>query len=215
MMELNGHEAGNGGHSQGKSKVHRVSSTRRVTTGWWERWPTWATRCPTRPWATFCAGVESPLCPRGARRPPGRTSLAATGTFSPAPTSITVELLTWRGLATYYVLFFTQSETRRITLAGITRHPTAEWMLQMSRNANDEESGHLHDQRYWPHDRDTKFCPALRNVLRCAGVRSCCRRRARIGIRWWVRGRGWSVQADLVRRKGVTPGADRGYAALP
>jgi hypothetical protein len=28
----------------------------------------------------------------------------------------TVEVLTWRGLATYYVLFFLQLETRRITL---------------------------------------------------------------------------------------------------
>jgi putative transposase len=83
----------------------------------------------------------------------------------------TVEVLTWRGLATYYVLFFIQLETRRITLAGITRHPTAEWMLQMSRNATDEESGHLRGQRYLLHDRDTKFCPAFRNVLRSAGVR--------------------------------------------
>src|SRR5437667_12249805 len=30
MMDLNGHEAGNGGHSQGKSTVHRVSSTRQA-----------------------------------------------------------------------------------------------------------------------------------------------------------------------------------------
>ena len=30
----------------------------------------------------------------------------------------TVEVLTWRGLATYYVLFFVQLETCRITLAG-------------------------------------------------------------------------------------------------
>lgn len=36
----------------------------------------------------------------------------------------TVEVLTWRGLATYYVLFFLHLETRRVTLAGITRHPT-------------------------------------------------------------------------------------------
>ena len=74
-------------------------------------------------------------------------------------------------MATYYVLFFVQLETRRVTLAGITRHPTAEWMLQMSRNATDEESGHLRGQRYLLHDRDTKFCPAFREVLRTAGVR--------------------------------------------
>ena len=43
----------------------------------------------------------------------------------------TVEVLTWRGLATYYVLFFLQLETRRVSLAGITRHPTEEWMTQM------------------------------------------------------------------------------------
>jgi hypothetical protein len=36
----------------------------------------------------------------------------------------TVEVMTWRGLATYYVLFFLQMESRRITLAGVTRHPT-------------------------------------------------------------------------------------------
>ena len=52
----------------------------------------------------------------------------------------TVEVLTWRGLVTYYVLFFLHLETRRVSLAGITRHPTEEWMTQMARNAVDEES---------------------------------------------------------------------------
>ena len=85
--------------------------------------------------------------------------------------SFTVEVLTWRGLATYYVLFFVQLETRRVTLAGVTRHPTADWMLQMSRNATDGESGYLLGQRYLLHDRDTKFCSAFRDVLRTAGVR--------------------------------------------
>ena len=83
----------------------------------------------------------------------------------------TVEVLTWRGLATYYVLFLVQLETRRVTLAGVTRHPTAEWMVQMARNGTDEETGHLGGQRYLLHDRDTKFCPAFREVLRSAGVR--------------------------------------------
>jgi hypothetical protein len=33
------------------------------------------------------------------------------------------EVLTWRGPATYYVLFVIRLETRRVTLAGMTRHP--------------------------------------------------------------------------------------------
>src|SRR5215471_12872493 len=53
----------------------------------------------------------------------------------------TVEVLTWRGLITYYVLFFIELESRRVWIGGITRHPTEEWMTQMARNAVDEESG--------------------------------------------------------------------------
>jgi putative transposase len=82
----------------------------------------------------------------------------------------TVEVLTWRGLATYYVLFFIHLETRRISLAGLTRHPTSEWMLQMARNATDESSGFLRGHRYLLHDRDTKFCAAFLNVLRSSGI---------------------------------------------
>src|SRR3954452_19305242 len=82
----------------------------------------------------------------------------------------TVEVLTWRGLATYYVLFFLHLETRRVTLGGITRHPTEAWMEQVARNAIDEASGHLHDIRYVLHDRDTKFCASFRDTLRSAGV---------------------------------------------
>ena len=33
----------------------------------------------------------------------------------------TVELLTWRGLVTYYVLFFLHLDSRRVSVAGITR----------------------------------------------------------------------------------------------
>jgi putative transposase len=35
----------------------------------------------------------------------------------------TVEVLSWRGLVTYYVLFFIHLESRRVSVAGITRHP--------------------------------------------------------------------------------------------
>jgi len=48
----------------------------------------------------------------------------------------TVEILTWRGLVTYYVLFFMKLGSRRVQIAGITRHPDEEWM-QQSRTDSD------------------------------------------------------------------------------
>jgi putative transposase len=81
----------------------------------------------------------------------------------------TVEVLTWKGLATYYVLFFIQLETRRVTLGGVTQHPTAAWMEQMARNATDEEGG-LPSVQYLLHDRDGKFCASFDSVLKAGGV---------------------------------------------
>ena len=83
----------------------------------------------------------------------------------------TVEVLTWRGLATYYVLFFLQLEGRRVSLAGVTRHPDKEWMEQMGRNAVDPDFGYLRKQRYVLHDRDTKFCASFRSILQSEGVK--------------------------------------------
>jgi len=85
------------------------------------------------------------------------------------PTSSPLKL-TWRGLITYYVLFFLHVETRRVSLAGITRHPTEEWMTQMGRNAIDETSGYLRQHRFVLHDRDTKFCEEFRKT---PGSRRC------------------------------------------
>jgi putative transposase len=81
-----------------------------------------------------------------------------------------VEVLTWRGLATYYVLFFLHLETRRVTIAGITQNPTEEWMVQMPRKAVDVIDGTLLSIRYALHDRDTKFCSSFRTMLRSGGV---------------------------------------------
>ena len=39
---------------------------------------------------------------------------------------------------TYYVLFFIHLESRRVCLAGITRHADEAWMEQMARNATIE-----------------------------------------------------------------------------
>ena len=57
-----------------------------------------------------------------------------------------------------------------MTLAGITRHPTEEWMEQVARNVTDAECGALQGQRYLLHDRDAKFCAGFRSILRDAGV---------------------------------------------
>ena len=83
----------------------------------------------------------------------------------------TAEVLTRRGLMTYYVLFFIQLETRRICLAGITRHPDQEWMEQMARNVTMEDSGFLTKQRYLLHDRDSKYCASFREVIEAGGVK--------------------------------------------
>ena len=47
----------------------------------------------------------------------------------------TAEVLTLRGLMTYYVLFFIHFESRRVDIAGITVHPEERWMQQIARNA--------------------------------------------------------------------------------
>jgi Homeodomain-like domain len=83
----------------------------------------------------------------------------------------TVEVLTWRGLITYYVLFFIEIGSRRVSLGGITRHPDCCWMEQVARNATMEGTGYLNKCRYLLHDRDRKFCPEFRNTLAAGGVK--------------------------------------------
>jgi putative transposase len=59
----------------------------------------------------------------------------------------TVEVLTLRGLVTYYVLFFIHLESRRVEIAGITPHPDEAWMMQIARNVTMEEWGFLENCR--------------------------------------------------------------------
>jgi hypothetical protein len=63
----------------------------------------------------------------------------------------TAEVLTLRGLVTYYVLIFIYLESRRICI-GITDHPDEAWMKQIARNATMEGCGALRDCRYLLHD---------------------------------------------------------------
>src|SRR4051812_43796113 len=126
---------------------------------------------PTKLWVMFYAVFVSLLLQSAAKKRTGQTSFRAHMAVLADIDFFTVEVLTWRGLATYYVLFFLHLETRRVTLGGITRHPTEAWMEQVARNAIDEASGHLHDIRYVLYDRDTKFCASFRRTLTSGGVK--------------------------------------------
>jgi hypothetical protein len=77
----------------------------------------------------------------------------------------TAEVLTLRGLVTYYVLFFIHLESRRVDIAGITVHPDERWMQQIARNVTMEGCGILTDCRYLLHDRDTKYTPSFRAII--------------------------------------------------
>ena len=83
----------------------------------------------------------------------------------------TVEVLTWRGLVTYYVLFFIEVGSRRVSMGGITRQPDSSWMAQVARNATMEGAGYLNGCRYLLHDHDTKFCREFRETLAAGGVK--------------------------------------------
>src|SRR6266478_3690244 len=77
----------------------------------------------------------------------------------------TAEVLTLRGLVTYYVLFFIHLESRRVDIAGITVHPDERWMQQIARNVTMDGCGALRDCRYLLHDRDTKYTQSFRAII--------------------------------------------------
>jgi putative transposase len=89
--------------------------------------------------------------------------LAATDFF-------TVEVLTLRGLVTYYVLFFIHLESRRVDIAGITADPNEPWTQQIARNVTMDGCGILCTRRYLLHDRDTKYSAAFRTIIQSAHI---------------------------------------------
>ena len=91
--------------------------------------------------------------------------LAGTDFFS-------VEVLTLRGLVTYYVLFFIRLESRHVEVAGITQHPNEAWMKQIARNVTMDEWGFLDNCSYLIHDRDTKYCQSFRDIIESSEVKT-------------------------------------------
>ena len=83
-----------------------------------------------------------------------------------------VEVLTLRGLVTYYVLFFIHLESRKVEVSGITPHPNERWMKQIARNVTMDEWGFLDNCRYLIHDRDAKYCQSFRDIIESGDVKT-------------------------------------------
>ena len=92
-------------------------------------------------------------------------AIAATDFFS-------VEMLTRKGLARYFVLFLIDLHTRRVEIAGIVPQPNGEWMKQIVRNLSDADDGFLNGTRHLIHDRDPLFTEAFRELLKSCGVQT-------------------------------------------
>ena len=82
----------------------------------------------------------------------------------------TVEVWSWSGLVTYYVLFVMELATRRVAIAGITTQPNTSCMLQVARQLTDGVDGILYRKGYIILDRDTKYCQAFRDFMRREGT---------------------------------------------
>ena len=82
----------------------------------------------------------------------------------------TVEVWSWKGLVTVYVLFVMDLSTRRVHLCGLTTHPNDAWMLQVFRGLFDDESGSLCGKRHLIVDRDTKCSRQFRAFCAREGI---------------------------------------------
>jgi transposase InsO family protein len=78
----------------------------------------------------------------------------------------TIDVWTKGGLVTYYLLFVMEIATRRVHFAGCSSGPDELWMKQIARNLTDTFDGFLASKRYVLMDRDGKFCPAFRAILK-------------------------------------------------
>jgi putative transposase len=69
-----------------------------------------------------------------------------------------------------YVLFVVEVERRRVQLAGITAHPSGDWVVQAARNLAMDLGEHVTRFRFLVRDRDAKFTAAFDAVFTAAGV---------------------------------------------
>jgi putative transposase len=70
-----------------------------------------------------------------------------------------------------YVLVFIELQTRIVRVAGVTAHPTGEWVTQQARNLISAFTHRTAPMRFLIRDRDAKFTAAFDEVFRSEGIR--------------------------------------------
>jgi putative transposase len=70
-----------------------------------------------------------------------------------------------------YVLVFIELQTRIVHVAGVTEHPTGEWVTQQARNLISRFTDRTAPLRFLIRDRDAKFTAAFDEVFRSEGIR--------------------------------------------
>ncbi|MGI5186362.1 hypothetical protein ACQEVZ_60005 [Dactylosporangium sp. CA-152071] len=69
-----------------------------------------------------------------------------------------------------HVLFFVELATRQVHIAGVTTHPTGDWVTQQARNLLMNLDQHADRLHLLLRDRDTKFTAAFDTVFTAAGI---------------------------------------------
>jgi putative transposase len=115
--------------------------------------------------------LEHGFDPAGRRTLTWKTFLRVHWDAIVATDFFTIEVVTWRGLVRYFVLFVIDLKTRRIVVAGISPAPDGRWMSQVARNLTDIEDGFPQRTRYLVHDRDPLFTEQFARILEDSGVR--------------------------------------------
>lgn len=114
--------------------------------------------------------IEQGIDPAGHRATTWSMFLKAQWGAIAATDFFTVEVITWRGLVRYMVLFVIDLKTRRIEIAGGIACPDGPWMNQIARNLTDCHDGFLRGSRFLIHDRDPLFTRQFRTTLRETGT---------------------------------------------
>jgi transposase InsO family protein len=82
----------------------------------------------------------------------------------------TTEVMSWRGLVTYYTLFVIQLRSRLVLVCGTTVSPDSEWMKHVARQLTDAMDGFARGKTHLIIDRDTKYCSEFRQILESSGI---------------------------------------------